>query len=261
MIHKAIEILKARKSDAIKVIAVTVLCGSLNAVITPLFNMFSVGEIAFVKFIRPLVFLLLFSIPMILSLGFDRSVVFDSQFRHTFAEFSKMGYKYFWRVFGFSALWFGLTIVLAILMAMVSNGIFGRAIDNFYYSILTSLVHLLLIKYMYLVPAQIVVYDRSISESIKNVKYYQSREIKRFVLLCLAVNISLAILSNLTFFFMTHDSIPYVIYMICQTVVSAPMMFFLGVVAVLHVYEKFCSDSVVSPEIIVLNDSLYKECK
>ena len=206
MIQKAIDILKVRKSDAIKVIVIVIFFHILESMIKLLLNIFGLADVAFVKFLSLPVFLFLTFVPMILFLGFQRSVVFCSRSQRTLSEFFRIGYKYFWRVLVFLILLVILCFILSILVSMVLGMIEGsEPAAGFYFRIAFPLTFLLLIKYFYFVPAQIIVYNRSISQSVSNMKSYRIREIKQFILLCLAIHVSLLITSNMISFFLVRN--------------------------------------------------------
>ena len=249
MIQKAIDILKIRKSDAIKVIAIILFCRFLYSVMTPLLNAFGLEDVAFTKLMTlPISFLLIF-LPMILSLGFERLIVFFPDSQTILSECLKTGYKYFWRVFGFLVLLLILCFVLTFPLSIILKMIFALSpLAGLHVRIAFALAILLLVKYLYFIPAQIIVYDRSILASVSNMKSYRSKEINQFILLCLAIHASLLITSNVISFFLVRNSLPYVISMTCQTVVATPILFLLGLVAVLYVHRQFLSEQVGQPE-------------
>ena len=243
LFQKAIDILKVRKSDAVKVIAIMILCHLLNTVMQQLLYFFGLSDIAFINLVTFPVSLLLTFISIVLSLGIERLLVFSQQPCHAIGEVFRAGYKYFWRVFGVLALLVGFCVAQIICIVIIFNMILGlEPIDGIYYSIFFAVISLLLIKYMYFVPAQIIVYNRKISESIKNVKYYRSREINLFVLLCLFVHVLMQGAFYMRHYFMVRGSVLYIVSTACQTVIVVPTTFFLSLVAVLYVYRQFCSE-------------------
>ena len=194
MIQKAIEILKVRKSDAIKVIAIVIFFHILELAIKLLLNLFGLADVAFVKFVTLPVFLLLTFVPMIISLGFQRSAVFCSQFQYALSELLKTGYKYFWRILVFLVLLLILCLVLMFPLSIILKIILASSpLVGLHVRIAFALAILLLVKYFYFVPAQIIVYDRSILVSVSNMNSYRSKEVNQFILLCLAIHVPLLI--------------------------------------------------------------------
>ena len=133
-------------------------------------------------------------------------------------------------------------------MAIPLTIVFGMFLDLEFSAIyFTSVPYLMLVfvKYLYFIPAQIVVYNRSIFESVSKIKHFRGKEINFFIGLCLALRIIMLIISNVVCHFMTHYSVSHIIATICQIVVGTIVLFLLDLIAVLYVHRQFMAEQVL----------------
>ena len=244
MIQKAIDILKLRKSDAILVIVIMVICHASRSMMTPLLSLLGPKALIVTGLITMPISLLLIIVPIIFSLGFYRLTIFCSESPHKLCEYFSVGYKYFWKVFGFMLSLTLLCLVLAVSLAIVLS----TFLDLDFYIIVSEIAPYLILlfaKYLYFIPAQIVVYNRSIFESVSKIKHFRGKEINFFIGLCLALRIIMLIISNVVCHFMTHYSVSHIIATICQIVVGTIVLFLLDLIAVLYVHRQFMAEQVL----------------
>lgn len=235
MIQKTIDILRTRKTDTLLVMCIVLFCHLLLTLIWPLAAFFDLGEIVFLKGLMLLFSFGLIAVPLILFSGFERLLVFSPHSSLSLKNSIKVGSKYFLRILSFFALLFGSVILLGFLLGLFASLLNGHIIDNTYNQLCFNAAFLLLLKYAYLVPAQIIVHDRSLKDSIIYTRYYHGKAINLFVLLCVAVHVLILTTSSIVFIYVSYGSLSYVVFMACKTIIETPVFLFLGLMAVLHV--------------------------
>ena len=244
MFQKAIDILRSRKSDASLVIVIMVICHASRSMMTPLLSSLGPKALIVTGLITMPISLLLIIVPIIFSLGFYRLTIFCPESPHKLCEYFSVGYKYFWKVFGFMLSLTLLCLVLAVSLAIVLS----TFLDLDFYIIVSEIAPYLILlfaKYLYFIPAQIVVYNRSIFESVSKIKHFRGKEINFFIGLCLALRIIMLIIPNAVCHFMAHYSVSHIIATICQIVVGTIVLFLLDLIAVLYVHRQFLSEEVL----------------
>jgi len=244
MIQKAIDILKLRKSDAILVIVIMVICHASRSMMTPLLSLLGPKALIVTGLITMPISLLLIIVPIIFSLGFYRLAVFCPESPHKLCEYFSVGYKYFWKVLGFMFLLVIICVILAIPLAIVLRMFLNLEFSAIFF---TSVPYLMLVfvKYLYFIPAQIVVYNRGIFESVSKIKHFRGKEINLFIGLCLALRIIMLIIPNAVCHFMAHDYVPYIVVTICEITFGTIVLFLLGLIAVLYVHRQFMAEQVL----------------